>query len=521
MRRAFSIGISTAVLSGCLLAAGTHAQEAPTARPEPQAPAPSETAVPQSAPPAPTPAETGKPITAEPPSEKPDKKTGKEKSAAKKDKEQEHEPLDPDTGTSTLTHDTLGLLPNPWTNKGVKFTLSYVSDVLGNTSGGIRQQLTYMGRLNGAVDLDLAKIAGLRGLSFHANVFQIHGRGLSRTDIGNLMPASSIEALATTRLYEAWFEQKFNNDRIALRAGQLAADAEFFTTRYGDAFINATYGWPAILAVNLPSGAPSPPLASVGARLKVEFNDNVTMLSAIFNGDPAGPGPDDPQSRNRYGLNFRVNDPPLALQEFQYAYNQAKNATGLPGTIKVGGWYHAGQFNDQRFAANGVSQADPAASAAPAQLRSDYGVYAVVEQMLTRFSGKDDARGIGAFIRVAGTPADRNLIDFYVDGGISVIGPLEKRPHDKIAFGAAYARISSRARDLDRDYNAFAPGSRPVRDFEALLSLSYLAEVQTGWTMIPTLQYVMHPGGGYVFDNGLARPVSNATILGVRTILKF
>ncbi len=39
--------------------------------------------------------------------------------------------------------------------------------------------------------------------------------------------------------------------------------------------------------------------------------------------------------------------------------------------------------------------------------------------------------------------------------------------------------------------------------------------------MIPTLQYVMHPGGGYVFDNGLARPVSNATILGVRTILKF
>jgi hypothetical protein len=69
------------------------------------------------------PAAERKPITDEPPSERPEPRTGKAKSAAKKDKEQEHEPLDPDTGSSTLSHDTLGLLPNPWTDKGVKFAL--------------------------------------------------------------------------------------------------------------------------------------------------------------------------------------------------------------------------------------------------------------------------------------------------------------------------------------------------------------------------------------------------------------
>ncbi|AMN40466.1 carbohydrate-selective porin [Rhodoplanes sp. Z2-YC6860] len=412
-------------------------------------------------------------------------------------------------------------MPNPWTDKGVKFALSYVADTLGNVSGGIRRQLTYEGRLNGAIDLDLARIFGWEGLSFHANVFQIHGRGLSRNDIGNLMPVSSIEALATTRLYEAWLEQRWAGERYSLRAGQLAADAEFFTTRYSDPFINASYGWPAILAVNLPSGAPSPPLSSVGARFKAVITDSITSLSAVFNGDPAGPSPDDPQSRDRYGLNFRVNDPPLFLQEFQYAWNQAKDAKGLPGTFKLGGWYHAGMFADQRFAANGVSQTAPGALSDPAQLRSNYGVYGTVEQLVKRFSSDDDARGIGAFIRVSTTPSDRNLVDFYADTGISIIGLDNERPHDKIGFGFAYARVSNRARDLDRDNEALGAVDRPVRDYEGLLDVSYLAEVKTGWTVLPNFQYVIHPGGRYVFDNGVTKPVSNTAVFGMRSVLKF
>lgn len=501
--------------------------EPPSSTPAPSAPAdPSKPPITSPAPdeskkPTEAPADDRKPITEKPPSERSEPRTGKAKSAAKKDKEKEHEPLDPDTGSSTLSHDTLGLLPNPWTEKGIKFALSYVSDTLGNVSGGMHRQLTYEGRLNGAIDLDLARIAGWQGLSFHANVFQIHGRGLSRHDIGNLMPVSSIEALATTRLYEAWFEQRWARDKYSLRAGQLAADAEFFTTRYSDVFINASYGWPAILAVNLPSGAPSPPLSSVGARFKAVVTDNITSLSAVFNGDPAGPGSDDPQSRNRYGLNFRVKDPPLFLQEFQYAWNQTKDAKGLPGTFKLGGWYHAGLFADQRLAANGLSQAAPDASPDPARIRSDYGVYGVIEQMVKRFSGDDDARGVGTFLRVSTTPSDRNLIDFYADTGISIIGLDGKRPHDKIGLGFAYARISGRARDLDRDYEALGAMNRPVRDYEGLFILSYLAEIKTGWTVLPTFQYIIHPGGGYVFDAGMPKPIANTAVLGVRSVLKF
>jgi porin len=444
----------------------------------------------------------------------------KSKSKAAEEKEEEHKPTDPDTGKSTLSHDTLGLLPNPFEDKGVKFSASYIADVLGNPTGGLHQGVVYEGRLNLAIDLDLAKLAGAQGLSFHANVFQIHGRGLSRDEIGNIMLAGSIEALATTRLYEAWVEQKFAGDKYSIRAGQLAADAEFLTSKYTDAFINTTYGWPAITSTNMPSGGPSPPLAAMGARLKAELNANIAVLAAIFDGDAAGPGIGDPQERNRYGLNFRVNDPPLMLGEVQYAYNQAKDAAGLPGTVKLGGWYHAGLFDDQRFAANGLSQAAPNASAMPAQLRSDFGIYGVFEQQVLKIPGKDD-RGVGVFTRISGSPDDRNLIDFYADGGVNVQGPLAARPNDKLGLGFAYARISSRARDLDRDFESLAHDGRPVRDAERLLSLSYLAEIRTGWVVHPTFQYIIHPGGGYVLDAGVPRAVGNAAVLGVRTVLKF
>ena len=109
-------------------------------------------------------------------------------------------PVDPDTGESTLEETTLGVLPNPLERWGVKFAATYIGEVLGNPSGGLKQGDTYEGRLNLAVDVDLEKLAGMRQLAFHANLFQIHGGGLSRGALFNFMDVSGIEALPSTRL---------------------------------------------------------------------------------------------------------------------------------------------------------------------------------------------------------------------------------------------------------------------------------------------------------------------------------
>jgi hypothetical protein len=136
---------------------------------------------------------------------------------------------------------------------GIKFAATYIGETQGNVSGGLRQGAVYDGRLNLAIDVDLQKLAGLRELTFHANMFQIHGDGLSRSNLQNFLVVSGIEALPSTRLYEIWFEQKWG-DKLALRAGQLAADTEFINAKYTDVFTNSSLGWPAITTINLPSG---------------------------------------------------------------------------------------------------------------------------------------------------------------------------------------------------------------------------------------------------------------------------
>src|SRR5437763_4908117 len=102
----------------------------------------------------------------------------------------EDQPADPDTGESTIAERTLGLLPNPYERLGIKFAATYISEVLGNPTGGLEQGATFEGRLNLAVDLDFEKLAARKGLTAHANMFAIHGEGLSRGNLRNFFVVS-------------------------------------------------------------------------------------------------------------------------------------------------------------------------------------------------------------------------------------------------------------------------------------------------------------------------------------------
>lgn len=443
--------------------------------------------------------------------------------AAQEDKKTDDlKPNDPDTGESTVQETTLGLLPNPFHERGVKFAVTYIGEVLGNPSGGAKRGSVYEDRINFAADADLHKLLGVQGMTFHANVFRIDGGGLSRGSLLNYLDVSGIEALPSTRLYEIWFEHKWNGEKIALRAGQLAADSEFATSRYTDVFTNASLGWPAIFALNMPSGGPSPPLAALGARFRADVTDNLTLLGAVFDGNAAGPGTDDPQLRNRYGVNFRINDPPLVLYETQFQWNAKKGDPGLDGKLKLGGWRHFGSFNDQRFDTAGLSLANPASSGTPASINGDYGLYAVFEQKLFRV-GHDDDRGVGVFTRVAYSPPAQNLIDYYADGGFEFIGLTDARPHDKFGVSVAYAHVSPNAQALDHDFRAILRSSWPVRSSEALFTTVYQYEVRPGITLQPNFQFVRHPGGGATDPLSAMRGVhlKDASVLGLRTVLKF
>jgi porin len=334
------------------------------------------------------------------------------------------------------------------------------------------------------------------------------------------MLVSGIEALPATRLYEMWIEQSLLDGRLMIKVGQQPSDLEFIDSRYDDVFVNSALGWPGITGVILPSGGPSPPLAVPGIRIKAQLSERITAYFAVFDGDAAPQGPDDPQIKNRNGLLFRVNDPPWFIGQLKYGFELG--AERLAGSITGGAWYHMGTFDDQRRTAQGAALADPQGSGEPANLRRNRGVYAVYEQRLSR-SAFDPQKGIGLFARASVSPSDRNLVSLYLDGGVQISGFSEWRPNDKIGLAMTYARISDDARAFDRDLQQFTGLAAPVRDFEAIVEATYLAEARPGTLIQPLFQYVMHPGGGAVDPNDPAklRRIRDAAVFGVRTTINF
>jgi porin len=391
---------------------------------------------------------------------------------------------------------------------GLTLQMTYIGESLADVSGGRRQGVVYDGRLEFMLEADMEKIAKWQGATLHADGYWIHGTGLSRYYIGNLLDVSYIEALPTVRLYELWFEQKLADNKLALRAGLLGADSDFVSSKYAQLFVNATTGWPAPFSADMPSNGPAYPFSALGFRAKYDATDAISLVAAIYDGNHAGPGTGDPQRRNAYGVNFRLDDPPLLMQEAQFKYYQDKDSTGLAGTIKLGAWEHLGDFSSLRYAANGLP-INPL-GLAPATLSGDHGVYAMIDQLLLKAPG-DPTKGVGVFGRVFGSPGDRNLIDFYFDTGVNVTGFVPGRGDDAFGLSFAYGHVSNSARGAASD-----AGLATLPDYEALLEATYQAQIVPGWTLQPVAEYVIHPGARI---NGLDTP--NAIVVGVRTTIVY
>lgn len=394
-------------------------------------------------------------------------------------------------------------------DRGVSYNFIYTHDVLSNLHGGIKRGTIDQGKLEGQLTLDLDKLAGWKDFTLYANAFEIHNTGRLRRDyVGSMNTIAAIEANSTVRLSELWLERKLG-EIATLRFGQLAADSEFFFSDYSYMFLQSD--WPTIGAVNLPGGGPAYPLSAVGARLRVEPDKRTVFMFAVFNGDPAGPCPGDPDTCNRYGTNFRVRDPALMISEFQFKTNHGSHDAGLAQTIKIGAWGHLGQFNDPRLDNTGRLLADPATSGVPAQHRGDWGIYGIIDQQIYRLPSGSRDSGVAVYARASLSPSDRNLVDAYIDGGLVFIGMLPQRPEDRFGVGFIYARFSDSVRAFDQDAINFG-GTGFVRDYELNVELNYTAQIAKGWVVQPLFTWIFHPNGNASRD---------AQVGGVRSIWKF
>ncbi|MEZ5856495.1 MAG: carbohydrate porin [Hyphomicrobiaceae bacterium] len=246
------------------------------------------------------------------------------------------------------------------------------------------------------------------------------------------------------------------------------------------------------------------------------MSERVTTLLAIFNGQVSRPcASDDPQRCNPDGLLFPLGDPRCLSPK-----TSSNISLACPERLNSAAGLIPGSFDDTRFDENRSLLA--VSGGTPWFHGTNHGLYAILDQKAYAVAGSE-SRGVGLFGRVMTSPSDRNLVDLYIDGGVTLTGMWDRRPDDVLGIGVAHTRIAGGARGFDRDRNLVNGVDAPVRD-----GSSFWVELRPdrSWVDNPARHSALLETGrraGIEPDddvNSDPRPAS-ATVVGVRTIIKY
>jgi porin len=403
-------------------------------------------------------------------------------------------------------------------DRGVSFFGGYAVEVWGNTTGGLKRGTVYTGLLDFGVDLDLEKLVGWKGATFHSSWQWLSGRDASEDLVGNIFTISNIAGFDTLRAFDLWFEQAFLDDFFSIRVGQLAADDEFIISDTAGLFLNSTFGWPALASEALPNGGPASPMATLGIRLAIHPTEWFSFLSGAFQGNPFE------ENVNRQGFRWRLDEKNgfTFINEAQFRWDDAP----LPGTVKAGGFANTGFFERS----NGSGDEE----------WGNFGFYGVIDQALYREPGvavaapfirkngkstvapdgktaksfkeliiktKPSNQGLNAFVHAGFTPQDRNFLSFYLDTGLAYTGLIPARDDDVFGVALGYADVSSGAAQ-----GLFDEGSRQV-GYEIVIEAAYAAQITPWLTIQPDVQYIIRPGA--------SGDLGNAFVLGGQASVVF
>lgn len=114
----------------------------------------------------------------------------------------------------------------------------------------------------------------------------------------------------------------------------------------------------------------------------------------------------------------------------------------LPGTYKIGAWYHTHSFANLETGVGTV--------------RGNYGLWTSADQMIWKETGSDEEpQGLGLFAQYGWSPSDRNVVDNYFGVGATYRGLIPQRDLDLTGVGLANAWQSTPGTTSERDLEIF------------------------------------------------------------------
>lgn len=412
-----------------------------------------------------------------------------------------------------------------WKDQGLDLTAQSVNDMLWNTTGGASAGSACQGLLQVGAEIDTEKAIGLPGGTFNTTWLWLYGRNPSDY-VGDVNGVSGITGNPGLRCYQLWYEQNLAiagiDDAVSLRGGLLGLDAEFCYPETALLFLNGTFGMPALMSQNLVYSGPQYPMATPGIRLAVRPVSWLTLRSSFSQANPFS------QSENlhNFNWNFGPSGGLLSMNEAEARWESLLKERKLPGSAKAGFFIQSGQS---------PVAPDELSFGPPDSLQYCTGFYGIIDQMLYRAPGQDEAlsknpvtgksvvdgkgtdgkspaseapvRGLNSWLRFGFCPQSYNPLSIYTDGGLVYTGLIPGRKEDKTGIAFCYGQVSSGYMNLGN-----AQGI-PDPSFEAVIEFTHSIRLAPAIALQPDIQYVLHPGG--------SRQYGNALVAGFRAVVDF
>lgn len=351
-------------------------------------------------------------------------------------------------------------------DRGHSINASLTHDFVRNISGGKKTGQAYMGLINLDFTLDSQRLNFWKNGEFRIQIQNTYGQKPTKNLIGDLQVLSNIENGTYTYLYQLWYKHTIGD--FSILAGKHDMNEVFFTSEFACEYVNSSFGIMPVASLNIPVSIF--PNTTLGIVARYDLSSDYDFYAGIYNGRPGE------LTRSNFGtdLNLKPRNGRFYVSEIHGYYKIA----GRPGTYKIGGFYHSGNFDENgenMNPQNGIG-----------------GIYLIADQMIFQNSSKENS-GLGALMQLGYAPGIATLNDFYLAYGLNYSGLMSKG--DKLGLAVAHASVNKSAISTDKE--DFAP-------CETAFELTYRVQLVKHLDIQPDLQYVLNPGMTLANDNAFA-----------------
>jgi len=369
-------------------------------------------------------------------------------------------------------------------DQGIYLRANLVNQYADATTGGVTQGHTNVGQFNVGADIDLGRMWGVTGGSFHFTVYRDYGNGLNHDLSGTFFKQQYIYKNQYPRWHLGLFayEQKALDDRLDIVVGRLGA-----TSYYGHLVTNCQFQAGVMCGpreLSAEAGLSLMPSATWGTNVRYRPTPHTYVEAGVFEVNPT--------TSASNGLDFSIADSTGVTVPFEVGYAKTNLATvRYPFELKIGGFVSNAPRTDPFYNAAGLSRGLHGGSGREVDSKRD-GVYLMGDRVLWRPNPLRDER-ITAFAGIVQQLEETEIMRQQIYTGLVWTGPFGGRPHDTIGLLASYFELTPREVEYLRDARIKAGGSGSNNPRETTFELNYGVQLMRGVVLMPNVQYTIHP----------------------------